>query len=116
MDLRKLSAYLKVVLFHMLRTVDMLEVIRQGNCFTTVNLRDAHFNVPSATQHRQFLRFTFERRAYQYHVLLFGISLALAPLQARGMHIFPYLNDWLICSQSKEEAIRESSVLLSHIR
>src|SRR4029434_5477962 len=36
------------------------------------------------------------------------------PLQARGMRIFPYLDDWLIRSQSRGEALRESAFLISY--
>ena len=31
------------------------------------------------------------------------------------MHIIPYLNDWLISSQSKVDTIRESVSVISHV-
>ena len=126
LDLRPLNSHLRVRTFHMLRTVTVLQGIRPGDWFTTIDLKDAYFHVPIAPHHRQFLRFAFEGRAYQFCVLPFGISLAprvftrcvaaaLAPLQAQGLRIFPYLDDWLICSQSREEALRDVESLVSHI-
>lgn len=126
LDLRHLNRHLRVLKFHMLRTADVLAGIRRGDWFTSVDLTDAYFHVPIAPRHRPFLRFAFEGKAYQFKVLPFGISLAprvftrfvaaaLAPLQGEGMRIFPYLDDWLICSSSRDGALRDSSRLLRHI-
>lgn len=126
LDLRPLNSHLKVLKFHMLRAVDVLQGIQRGDWFTTIDLKDAYFHVPIAAHHRQFLRFAFEGKAYQFRVLPFGISLAprvftrcvaaaLAPLQARGMRIFPYLDNWLVCSQSREGSLRDVASLISHV-
>ncbi len=44
--------------------------------FMSLDLKDAYFHIQVAPHHRQFLRFAFERVAYQYKVLPFGLSLA----------------------------------------
>lgn len=126
LDLRALNRHLKVLRFHMLRTTDVIQGVRQDDWFTTIDLKDAYFHVPIAGPHQQFLRFAFEGQAYQFRVLPFGISLAprvftrvvaaaLAPLQAKGLRVFPYLDDWLICSRSLPEAHRDLRVLTSHV-
>ncbi|XP_029441848.1 LOW QUALITY PROTEIN: uncharacterized protein LOC115081559 [Rhinatrema bivittatum] len=126
LDLRRLNRYIKVLQFHMLRTVDVLQTITPGDWFTSVDLKDAYFHVPVAPHHRQFLRFAFEGQAYQFRVLPFGLSLAprtftrcmaaaLAPLQALGLRILPYLDDWLVCAPTQEQAHNDTALLLNHV-
>lgn len=126
LDLRRLNQFIKVLRFHMLRTADVLQVVSEKDWFTSIDLKDAYFHVPVARHHRQFLRFAFEGQAYQFRVLPFGLSLApriftrcvaaaLSPLQSRGMRILPYLDDWLICSATREQAIYNTTTLLAHV-
>ena len=75
LDLRQLNTHLKILIFHMLRTADVLQGIKQGDWLTTIDLKDAYFTSLSHLG-KQFLRFAFEGRAYQFCVLPFGISLA----------------------------------------
>lgn len=81
---------------------------------------------PITPHHRQFLQFAFEGRACHFRVLPFGIALAprvftscvaaaLSPLQAQGMRILPYLDDWLICSQSEAQAQLDVAELIAHV-
>lgn len=126
LDLRGLNRYLKVLPFPVLRTVDVLNAVTPQSWFTTIGLKDAYFHVPLALSHRQFLRFAFNSRVYQFKVLPFGLSLAplvftlcmraaLAPLQATGMHIFPYLDDWLVCASTQRQVHRDTSALIHHV-
>ncbi len=77
-------------------------------------------------RHRPFLRFAFERRAYQYKVLPFRLSLsprvftkvaeaALVPLREQGVRILNYLNNWLILSQSRSQLCKYRDLVLSHL-
>ena len=126
LDLRRLNSYLKVLPFHMLTTADVLQAVTARSWFTSIDLKDAYFHVPIALHHRQYLRFAFEGRAYQFRVLPFGISLAprvftrcmraaLAPVQARGIQVLPYLDDWLVCSPTKLQVEQDTASLIDHI-
>ncbi|XP_030293378.1 uncharacterized protein LOC115593839 [Sparus aurata] len=126
LDLRGLNRFLKVLPFRMLRMADVLQSVAQGAWFVSIDLKDAYFHVPIAPHHRQFLRFAFQGRAYQFKVMPFGLSLApriftrcvaaaLAPIQARGLAVLPYLDDWLIVSPTAEQAVRDTAVLLGHV-
>ena len=126
LDLRGLNTYLKVLPFHMLRTADVLQTVKTQSWFTSIDLKDAYFHVPIAVHHRQYLRFAFEGKAYQFRVLPFGISLApriftrcmraaLAPMQARGMQILPYLDDWLVCAPTREQVEQDTATLIHHV-
>ena len=126
LDLRGLNLYMKSIPFHMLSIRDVLQAISPGDWFTLVDLKDAYFHVPIAPQHWRFLRFAFQGRHFQFRVLPFGLSLsprvftrcmaaALCPLQARGLKILPYLDDWLVCAPTEAQAAADTRTLLDHM-
>ncbi len=89
-------------------------------------MKDAYFHVSILLQHRQFLWFAFEGRAWQYRVLPFGLSLsprvftkvvegALTPLREVGVRILNYLDDWLILAQSREQLGNHRDLVLRHL-
>ncbi|XP_075340396.1 uncharacterized protein LOC142399558 [Odontesthes bonariensis] len=127
LDLRPLNQYLKVLPFKMVHTAVVIRSIQQGEWFTSLDLKDTYFHVPICPEHRPYLRFAFRGRAFQFQVLPFGLSLAprvfsrvvsaaLAPLQAQGLKILPYLDDWLVCAHSQEQVVRDTETLLAHIQ
>lgn len=71
LDLKWFNVFLKVILFHMLRTVNVLQTIAAGEWFTSLDLKDAYFHVPLLPE-----RMSFQCQAYQFEVLLIGLSLA----------------------------------------
>lgn len=120
LDLRGRNRYLKFLPFHMLTSADVMHVIRQGEWFTSIDLKDAYFH------HQPFLRFAFQGHHYHFRVLPSGLSLsprvftrcvaaALAPLQAGGMKVLPYLDDWLVCAPSRAQVVQDTARLLTHV-
>ena len=69
LDLRGLNQFLKVLPFHMLRVVDVLQAIAQGEWFVSMDLKDAYFQVPITKHHRRFLCSAFLGKVYQFRVL-----------------------------------------------
>ena len=43
------------------------------------------------------------------------VAAALSYLQAQGMKILPYLDDWLICAPSQSQVALDTTRLLSHV-
>ncbi len=92
----------------------------------TVDLKDDYFHIHIAPHHRLFLRFAFERVAYQHAVLPFGLFLALdtfmksidvafSPLRQMGICILNYSDDWLVLARSERELAAHRELLLSHL-
>ena len=126
LDLRRLNRFLKRLPFRMLRTADVIRAIEPGAWFITIDLKEAYFHVPIAVEHRQFLRFSFLHKTYQFRVLPFGLSLAprvftkfiqvaLEPLQQEGILVLPYLDDWLLYAATPEQATANANHLLHHV-
>ncbi|XP_032363907.1 uncharacterized protein LOC116677742 [Etheostoma spectabile] len=91
--------------------------IRPGDWFVTIDLSDAYFHIAIYPAHRKFLRFAYQGRAYEYQAIPFGLSLAprvftrcveaaLSPLRNSGIRIFSYIDDYLVCSHSREQAVK----------
>ncbi len=126
LDLRVLNSHLRKYTFRMLTVKVLCQSIRPGDWFVTIDLADAYFHIEIYPAHRKFLRFAHRGIAYEYRVLPFGLLLAprvfskcveaaLSPLKSRGIRIFSYINDYLICSHSLEQALRDAETVTSHL-
>lgn len=127
LDLRALNTYLRRYKFRMLTHSGLIRLVRPGDWFTSIDLKDAYFHIPIYPPHRKYLRFLFHGVTYEYKVLPFGLSLsprvfvkcieaALAPLRERGIRLATYLDDWLLLAGSREEAVNHTEIVLSHLR
>lgn len=54
LDLRVLNKFLRKYKFSMLTHASLLHLVRQGNRFTSVNLKDAYFHIPVYPPHRKY--------------------------------------------------------------
>ena len=101
--------------------------IDTSDWFVTIDLKDAYFHIAIYPAHRKFLRFTFQGKAYEYQAIPFGLSLAprvfskcveaaLSLLRSSGIRILSYIDDYLICSRSREQAVRDSATVINHLR
>ena len=126
LDLRALNKYLKQFRFRMLTAATLVRSLRQGDWFTSIDLKDAYFHVPIYPPHRKFLRFGFEGKVYEYMVLPFGMSLsprvfvkctqaAIAPLRQQGVRITTYIDDWLTISTSPQEALFHTEQVVNQL-
>ncbi|XP_053296886.1 uncharacterized protein LOC128456655 [Pleuronectes platessa] len=126
MDLRILNSYLRRYKFRMLTHSTLIRLIRPGDWFTSIDLKDAYFHIPIYPPHRKYLRFAFQDTVYEYLVLPFGLSLsprvfvkcvdaAIAPLRERGIRVATYLDDWLLLARSEQEAAAHTSIVLTHL-
>ncbi|XP_026102951.1 uncharacterized protein LOC113074342 [Carassius auratus] len=124
LDLRTLNKYLRKYKFRMLTHSTLLKLVRPGDWFTSIDLKDAYFHIKIYPPHRKFLRFAFLGVAYEYLVLPFGLSLsprvfvkcteaALAPLREKGIRLATYIDDWLVTAQSEHKARDHTAMLLT---
>jgi hypothetical protein len=123
LNLRNLNVHLSVPHFKMETFRKIKQALKTGDWVITLDLKDAYFHVPIFHHHRQYLRFCFQGRHYQFKVIPFG--LAVAPrvftkvmavigqyLRTHQIHIFMYLDDWLIKSQNCQMLVQQRGFIL----
>ncbi|KAI2657222.1 Transposon Ty3-G Gag-Pol polyprotein [Labeo rohita] len=91
--LRVLSRALHKLPFKMLTLKHILTCVRVQDWFVAIDLKDAYFHV-SILPRQAIPAICLQRSAYQYKVLLFGLSLS--------PRVFTNLDDWLIPAHSRD--------------
>ena len=86
-----------------------------GEWVSSIDLSDAYLHIPIHPNSRKYLRFCYMSQVFQFTSLPFGLAttpqvftmivkeVKLMAL-SRGLRLHQYLDDWLIRSQSQEEA------------
>lgn len=83
-----------------------------------VDLQDAYFHLDIFSLHQQYLQFSEGNNHFQYKVLSFGLSTAprvftktmvivAAYLHLQHVIAFPYIDDWLLLSNSQEQLLQD---------
>ena len=115
MDLSRLNTFLLVEKFKMETPESIRTSLIPGEWVSSIDLSVAYLHIPIHPNSRKYLRFCYQSQVFQFTSLPFGLATApqvftmivkevkLMAL-SRGIRIHQYLDDWLIRSQSQEEA------------
>ena len=114
-DLSRLNTFLHVEKFKMETPESIRTSLIPGEWVSSIDLLDAYLHIPIHPNSRKYLRFCYKSQVFQFISLPFGLATApqvftmivkevkLMAL-SRGLRLHQYLDDWLIRSQSQEEA------------
>ena len=114
-DLSRLNTFLHVEKFTMETPESIRTSLIPGDWVSSIDLSDAYLHIPIHPTSRKYLRFCHKAQVFQFTSLLFRLAtvpqvftmivkeVKLMAL-SRGLRIHQYLDDWLIRSQSQEEA------------
>jgi len=75
-NLKRLNEWVTTEHFKMDGIPTLKDLLRPGDWFTKVDLKDAYFTVPIEANHQQYLRFRLGGKSYQFTCLHFGLSCA----------------------------------------
>ena len=114
-DLSRLNTLLHVEKFKMKTPESIRTSLIPGEWVSSIDLSDAYLHIPIHPNSRKYLRFYYRSQVFQFTSLPFGLATApqvftmivkKVKLMAlsRGLRLHQYLDDWLIRSQSQEEA------------
>ncbi|XP_078516602.1 uncharacterized protein LOC144781565 [Lissotriton helveticus] len=128
LDLRFLNKFIRTQNFKMTSLQEVLPQLQTGDFMVTIDLKDAYLHIPMNRKHKHMLRFTIGESHYQFTTLAFGLKSAprvftkclaavAAHLRRQGIHVYPYLDDWLVKANSyqkcKQHAHTVTSTLIS---
>ena len=114
-DLSRLNTFLHIEKFKMETPESIRTSLIPEEWVSSIDLSDAYLHIPIHPNSRKYLRFCYKAQVFQFTSLPFGLATSpqvftmivkevkLMAL-SRGLRIHQYLNDWLIRSQSQEEA------------
>lgn len=121
---RSLNRYLVKKHFKMDTMSKVLELVDEGYWSITLEVSDAFFHLKIFKPHRNYLRFSFQGKAYQFRALSFGPTVAprlftkvssvvAAHLRKQTIRLATYLEDWLVLNQIKRMLLRDWLIVLS---
>ena len=73
-NLKFLNKHLRKVKFSMTTVADIRKSIQPGYFFVSIDLTDAYYSVGLNESAWPFVRFAWQGKIYEYHVLLFGLA------------------------------------------
>lgn len=113
-NLKKLNEFVESPHFKMEDHRSASSLITEGNYLASVDLKDAYYLIPIASQHQKYLRFRWKESLYQYTCVPFGLNAAprlftklLKPvfslLRNQGYVSVYYLDDTLLIGRTESE-------------
>ena len=115
-NLKNLNKFVSYHHFKM-ETLSTALLLIEPDCYlASIDLKDAYFSIPIASEHRKFLRFQWRGKLYQFCVLPFGLSSAprvftkvlipaIATLRNLGYISCNYIDDALLIGNSFQDCL-----------
>ena len=124
-DLNALNKYFVNDHFQMENLSCLKTLLLPGDFMTNIDLKDAYLSVAVHEHSQKFLSFIWEEKCYQFKALPFGLCSAPRILfyqtvktgcglpKKEGIRVLIYLDDFLLLAQTKEEATRNTQMLVT---
>ena len=123
-DLSYLNKFILNEHFQMESLSCLKTLLLKGDFMTNIDLKDSYLSVPIHQSSQKFLRFIWEGTCYQFKALPFGLCSApriftklmkpvAAFLRRKSIRILIYLDDFLLLAATKEEAVRNTHLLVT---
>jgi hypothetical protein len=106
-NMKPLNKFVAKETFKMETPIAIAESMERGTWACSLDLSDAYLHVPMHTAVQKYLRFTHNKKAYQFRSLPFGLnvsawiftkiaSVAVSRLHQKGIAVSAYIDDWVI--------------------
>ncbi|KAA6371316.1 MAG: putative reverse transcriptase [Streblomastix strix] len=124
LDASALNKEIQTIHFKMNGTDQVRDLIRKGDCATSLDLKSAFDHLIVYPQHRPYLAFEAVGKVYQYRAMPFGTQhspiffaqgLAMVLTKIRGesdIRILNYVDDLLLLHQNKERLRKQTLIIM----
>ena len=110
-NLKRLNQSVKTEHFKMEGIHMLKDLLRAGDWMAKIDLKDAYFMIPIAQEDREFLKFQWKDRSYQFNCLPFGLFSApwvftkttrpvVVALREVGVRLIIYIDDILVMAET----------------
>uniref|UniRef100_A0A0P6EQZ6 Reverse transcriptase/ribonuclease h/methyltransferase n=1 Tax=Daphnia magna TaxID=35525 RepID=A0A0P6EQZ6_9CRUS len=111
-NLKPLNKFIKYEHFKMENLETVRSLVRKGDWFVKLDLKDAYLTVPVYCPQQKFLRFKWEGRVFQFKCMAFGLAPApriftkilkvvVAFFRKQGIRLVVYLDDFLVMNETE---------------
>ena len=111
-NLKKLNLSVKTEYFKMEGIHMLKDMLKAGDWMAKIDLKDAYFMIPMAQEDREFLRFQWKDKTYQFNCLPFGLSSApwvftkttravVTTLRELGLHLNIHIDIILVMAETE---------------
>lgn len=123
-NLKGLNRFLVYRHFKMEGAYLLKHLVRKGDYFIKLDLKDAYFPLAICPEHRRFLKFQWKGIVYEFCTMPFGLSSApwaftkimrsvVAALRNKGIKLIVYLDDMLIIGPDPAAVLRDFQIVSS---
>ena len=127
LNLRPLNQMVVPKHFKMETLRSIMKALKKGDYAVTLDLTDAYFHIPIHAEFKKFLRFKFLGQSFQFRAMPFGLrsaprvftkimSVLGAFLRKKIIHIFMYLDDWLLINSDKAILLKQLENVLDLVQ
>ena len=122
-NLKDLNSFLEVHHFKMEGLHLLKSLVKQGDFFVKLDLKDAYFTVAINSAHSHFLKFHWKGNIYMFTCMPFGLSSApwaftkllkvvMGILRRQGIRAIIFLDDFLFIDSSAEAVLRSVNIAI----
>jgi hypothetical protein len=124
-DFRKLNEVTKDIIYPLPRIYDIIENMKDKSYFSIIDLKSGYWQLPLTERAKALCNMITQLGTFQYHVLPFGLKNAPAHFQRMmnkifeketGSHVFIYLDDIVIFSNTFEQHLLDLRQVLSKLK
>jgi hypothetical protein len=126
-NLKALNQYVTAPHFKMETITEISKLITPNSYLVSIDVQDAFLHIPVHPNHRKYFRFSWRNHTYHFKTTPFGLSVVpwlftkicrpiLEWARHQGIILTAYLDDWLLISNSREEARRQLQLILDKLQ